>query len=105
MWNHFVQLSASRENGPSLSQATERTEIKAEQERDGKQGYNVRHFSPSLLFQQYTKARSILCVVVCVRDQFNTNSLAIGGQVNCQGKANSCEEREEENERPRCEKS
>lgn len=105
VWNHFVQLSASPENRPSLSQATEWTERKAVQEQDGMQGgYNVRHSSPSLSVQ-YTKTCSILCVVLCLLDQFNRNWLGTGGQVNCQGKANCCSKREEENGWPLCEGS
>lgn len=44
-WNHFVRLSASPENRPSLSQATEWTRGKAVREQDGmKGGNNERHF-------------------------------------------------------------
>lgn len=37
VWNHFVRLSASPENRPSLSLAAEWTERKAVQEQDGMQ--------------------------------------------------------------------
>lgn len=90
VWNHFFRLSASPENRPSLSPATEWTERKEVNAQDGmKGGYNVRHFLPSVS-TPYTKTCSILCVVLCLLDQFNRNSLGTGGQVNCQEKANCC---------------
>lgn len=60
----------------SLNRATEWTERKAVQEKDGMQGgYNVGHFLPSVSVQ-HTKTFFILYVVLCPPDQFNRKSLS-----------------------------